>query len=301
MTGQSVDGERTGYVTRTCRALEHEFRVSVESERLGAYVDDLFAAFPDGDSPEPEEYSIRTAADGADRWTLAVAGEGIDSGVDVTNVLMQLMQAINQRAIDSTDALVVHAGGVERDGVGLVLPAHMESGKTTLTTGLVRAGFRYLSDEAVAFDRDTGRILPYPKPFSLDPGSWPLFPEFEPCVPGTAPGTDVVQWLVPPRAIRRDAVGGGCAARFVVFPRYEAGVATELRAFSRAEATVELARNTFAFREQSRRSLDTVAMIVSEAEVYRMAVGDLHEAVALLDELVGTGTGTATSSRSADA
>jgi hypothetical protein len=109
-----------------------------------------------------------------------------------------------------------------------------------------------------------------------------------------------VQWLVAPRAIRPDAVGAPCAARFLVFPRYEPGVSTELRALSRAEATVELARNTFAFREQSRRSLDTVAMIVRAAEVYRMAVGDLDDAVALLDELVATATATASSSRSVD-
>jgi hypothetical protein len=249
------------YVTRTCRALKHEFRVSVEPERLGAY---------------------------------DVEGTG-----EAHSVLIQLMQALNRRAIDSTDALVVHAGGVERDGVGLVLPAHMESGKTTLTAGLVRAGFGYLSDEAVAFDRDTGWIQAYPKPLSLDPGSWPLFPELEPSVPGTSPGADVVQWQVPPRAIRPDAVGGRCAARFLVFPKYEAGGSTELRELSRAEATVELARNTFAFREQSRRSLDTVAMIVGNADVYRMAVGDLHDAVSQLDELVGTGT--EASSRSADA
>ncbi|MDQ1430091.1 MAG: hypothetical protein QOF40_693 [Actinomycetota bacterium] len=288
------------YVTRTYRALEHGFRVSVESQPLGAYVDDLFAAFPEGDTSDPVEYTIGIAADGADRWTLDIAGDGESKG-EVSTVLMQLMQSLNQRAIESTDALVVHAGGVERDGVGLVLPAHMESGKTTLTTGLVRAGFRYLSDEAIAFDRETGWIEPYPKPFSLDPGSWSMFPELEPSVPGTAPGYDAVQWLVPPGAIRPDAVSGACRARFLVFPKYEAGVATELRGLSRAEATIELARNTFAFREQSRRSLDAVAMIVRDTEVYRMAVGDLQEAVAQLDELVGAAAGaSAVASTSAD-
>ena len=44
----------------------------------------------------------------------------------------------------------------------------MESGKTTLTAGLVRAGFDYLSDEAVAFDWDTLDIVPYAKPLSID-------------------------------------------------------------------------------------------------------------------------------------
>ena len=54
----------------------------------------------------------------------------------------------------------------------------------------------------------------------------------------------------------------------------------------RAEAVVELARNTFAFRDQPRRSLDAVATIVRDAEAYRMTVGDLAEALACLDDLM---------------
>ena len=152
-----------------------------------------------------------------------------------------------------------HAGGVERDGVGFVFPARMESGKTTLTAGLVRTGFRYLTDEAVAFDWETGEIEPFPKPLSIDEGSWFLFPEI---VPEPAPGETgppVTQWQVPPEAIRAGSTGGPCRARFVVFPEYEAAAETALQPMSRADAIVELAKNTFHFKDHARRALDVLA------------------------------------------
>ena len=97
----------------------------------------------------------------------------------------------------------------------------MESGKTTLTTGLVRAGFCYLTDEAVSFDWETGVIEPFPKPLSIDPGSWFLFPELEPPPPPGEHGTSG-RPVAGARGVRSGpmrVVGRPCRARFVVFPR----------------------------------------------------------------------------------
>jgi hypothetical protein len=180
-----------------------------------------------------------------------------------------------------------HAGGVELDGIGFVFPAHMESGKTTLTTGLVRAGFSYLTDEAVAFDPATGLIEPFPKPLSIDQGSHHLFPEL---APAPAPGDDRapdLQWQVPPDAIRADAVGRPCVARFIVFPRYDADASTELEALSRATTLMELATNTFEFRDHARNSLEVLARVVEGARGFRLVVGDLDDACAVIADLAG--------------
>ena len=181
--------------------------------------------------------------------------------------------------------MLVHAGGVERDGVGVVLPAPMESGKTTLTTGLVRAGFGYLTDEAVAFDRHTRRIVPYPKPISLDPGSWPLFPELEPHEPCPTDAYRASQWQVPPAAIRADALGAACPARFVIFPGYESDTTTELVPLPRSEALIEIAKNTFRFDREGRPTLEVLAAVIREADVYRLPNRSLDEAVAAVTRL----------------
>jgi hypothetical protein len=164
----------------------------------------------------------------------------------------------------------------------------MEHGKTTLTAGLVRAGFGYLTDEAVAIDAATLNIDPYPKPLSLDPGSWSLFPELA----DERAGRDTLrapdQWLIPSHAFRGDALGQPCPARFIVYPRYDATARTALEQLDRGEALVELTTNTFKFKDNARESLDVLAETIRGAECYRLTVGELHDAVSAIQSLVGT-------------
>src|SRR5262249_58546343 len=94
-----------------------------------------------------------------------------------------VVHSLTRHLIEEANALGIHAGGVALDGTAVALPAAMESGKSTLTAGLVRAGYAYLTDEAVMLDWETSAVIPFPKPISLDPGSWRLFPELAPDAP----------------------------------------------------------------------------------------------------------------------
>jgi hypothetical protein len=161
----------------------------------------------------------------------------------------------------------------------------MEAGKTTLVAALVRAGFGYLTDEAVAFGWDDHNIEPYPKPLSVDPGGWELFPELEPDFDLATDSSKVTQWQLAPSDIRSGTVGRRCAARFVVFPRYENGTETKLESMNRATALIELAKNTFAFKDQAHRALETLDAIVREVECFRLSMGDLDAACELVSGL----------------
>jgi hypothetical protein len=88
---------------------------------------------------------------------------------------------------------------------------------------------------------------------------------------------------------RPDAVGERCRAGYVVFPRYDADVPTVLVPIRRAEGLVELARNTFRFNEQSRRSLDALARVMRSVDCYRLTIGELDTACRLVDALVAEG------------
>jgi hypothetical protein len=104
-----------------------------------------------------------------------------------------------------------------------------------------------------------------------------------------APGYKDTQWHVPPSAIRPDAVAGPCRLQYFVFPKYAEGAATRLTPLRRAEATIELAKNTFRFNERPRRSLDALATAVRDADCFQLDIGDLATAVALVGELVEKG------------
>jgi hypothetical protein len=56
---------------------------------------------------------------------------------------------------------------------------------------------------------------------------------------------------------------------------------------SRAPALLELATNTFKFREHPRRSLELLAEVVRNAECFRLTVGNLDDACGLVADLAG--------------
>ena len=90
------------------------------------------------------------------------------------------------------------------DGAGAIISGPSGAGKTTFTAALVRAGFGYLTDEALAIDPVTGLLQPYPKALAIKRGSWELLDDLRP------PPTDLSPrvWHVAPRDIRPDAVAG---------------------------------------------------------------------------------------------
>ena len=276
------------YVTRGFHALALDFALAVDDDALGKYLEWLLDGFaaPPGDAVA---YEVVTAGDEPDAVELRFDGATVLHAAGVGSFIVHLVQWVNRRAIDPAYSVTSHAGGVVRDGLACVLPAHMEFGKTTLTAGLVRSGWSYLTDEAVAFDWETGDIEPFPKPLSVDPGSQHLFPELAPPRPPNARTDDVEQWQVPPSMFRADAVGARCRAGFVVFPRYATDAPTALVPIGRAEGLVELARNTFRFNEQPRRSLDALARVIRSVDCYRLTVGDLDTACRLVDALVPEG------------
>ena len=128
-------------------------------------------------------------------------------------------------------------------------------------------------------------IEPFPKPLSIDPGAWHLFPELEPHADLDSDEYKRDQWQVPPAAIRADPVGGPCSARVLAFPNYVEGAPTELAPIGRAEALVELAKNTFSFNQKSRAALDELAIVVRAVDCYRLTVGTLDDAVAIIQRL----------------
>src|SRR5262249_5007766 len=169
-----------------------------------------------------------------------------------------LVHDLNRRALDSSEHLILHAGGVMGDGVGIVFPGAMDAGKTTLSRGLGRAGLGYLTDEGVAIDREPLRIHPYPKPLSIDRGAWPLFPELEPNADLASDAYKEDQWQVPPTDIRTDALGQPCPVDVIVFPKHVPGGDTALEPLGRAEALIELVENTYQFNVPERAALDVL-------------------------------------------
>jgi hypothetical protein len=181
----------------------------------------------------------------------------------------QLAWEVNRGVVEEAgNRMLLHAAAAERDGRIVILAGPEGSGKSTLVAALVRSGLRYVTDETVAVPLPVGTIVPYPKPIALH--------ETEQC-----------QRLVPPQAIRPDAVAtsGGNARLLVLLAGYQPGSGPIARSISRAEAAVALAAQAFNFRDLGPGRLDALAEVVRACDCYRLEVGDLDGACRLVLDL----------------
>lgn len=269
-------------------ALGFAFSVACEDPAIGARIDHVLGPLA-ADGPAEHAY-VLCRSDPVDRelaHEMCFDGERVSGAATGWAMVDMLVHDLNRRVIGSSPHLLLHAGGVAAGGRAVALPGHMEAGKTTLTAGLVRAGLGYLTDEALAIDRETLLVHPYPKPLSIDPGAWAFFPEL---APPPAPEDDPFeygQWQVPATEIRPEALAGPCPVVAVAFPRYEDGAETVLAPLSRGEALVELARNTFRFKERGAPELDLLAELARGVDCFRLTTGGLEAAVDLVAELLG--------------
>ena len=137
-------------------------------------------------------------------------------------LLGSLVSAINRHVIEgpSHTRLMFHAAAADLNGAGVLLPAPMESGKTTLVTGLLDRGLSYLSDEAVTVAHDL-TMEGYPKPLSVDPGSWEVLAHHEPEESPPIRQFMSDQWQLPVQSFA--SIVCRSRLRLIVFPRHQAG------------------------------------------------------------------------------
>jgi hypothetical protein len=114
--------------------------------------------------------------------------------------------------------LALHAGVVSRGNKGLILCGESNSGKTTLTLGLVRAGLKFLSDEVAFMERKSGNVLPFPRSPGIREKSLAIFSDLSvhELRPTKALSGDD-KWLLDVRRWVDESIGGPCRPDVILF------------------------------------------------------------------------------------
>lgn len=271
-------------------ALGHDFEVRTDSPELTRYLSRLLSPFASpGRSASHYTIAASTSGAGCGAW---FDGQALTEGGDRAHALAMLLWHVNREVVARSGHLVLlHAAGATSDGMGIVMPSPMESGKTTLVAGLVRAGFGYLSDEVVAVDPTTLELTAYPKALSVDPGSWPLLSDLEPFVEPAVRPYLPQQWQVPAEDIRPGAVVPRAAPGMLIAPRYRAGAETLLTRLRPADALMLLARCAFGIPERADRDFEVLGRLAERCACYELTMGDLDEACALVSSAVSRSHG----------
>ena len=186
--------------------------------------------------------------------------------------------------------LTIHAASLERNGQVLILPAPPGSGKSTLCAALALRGWRLLSDELTLLDPLSLHAHALARPINLKNESIALLRNFE---PGMSWGPEVyattrgqVTHLRPPA----DSVARmleTAPARWIVFPRYQAGAAPLLTPRAKVQTFTHFAENSFNYSILGELGFDAVGRLVQQCDCHDFEYSRLDDAIEVFDWLAG--------------
>jgi hypothetical protein len=265
--------------TGRVHALGWDFGVRTNLPAIGRHLDSVFAAMTESGAPEHWYSLLADERDGWIRHRLYRDGDRLLDTPDHARAFLYLLWDVNQRVFRSTtDKVLVHAAAVVHDGRAVVLSAPAESGKTTLSLGLVERGLGYLTDEATAIDLDTLLVHPFPKALSVDVGAQAFLQHLRPTADPAIDEYLQGQWQVAPDRLRPGAVASPARPAWIVQPRYVPDGQTRLVPTSRSETLSLLLEQALNLHVHGRVGFECLAEVVRGCRCFTLEMRDLPSA-----------------------
>ena len=199
----------------------------------------------------------------------------------VANLMIQSMSLCLSKTFFN-----VHAASLVKGGTGFLFPGSQHCGKTTLTLGLIKKGYRLLSDDFTIIKRSSLEAMPFPRALNIREHTLPLITDFEDHLISKREFriTDETRWFLD----LNEFCGSPYVPNRIVFPRLDPGGETRLEPFQKTMAALELLRNGIAPylpdlpQPDERSAFETCAQLVANAPTFRLSLGSIDEAIELL-------------------
>jgi hypothetical protein len=237
--------------------------------RLLAHLLDDVRVAPGG---EPvEEFEIVGQAEGG--WILRHNGEGILQTTSEASLVERFLATLNELVLDEFTGVAIHAGVVAQGRDAIVIPGPSGAGKSTLVAACLRAGFAYVSDEALCVDRFTLGVIPYPRPLMLSAASAGLVAR-KPPYP-----------IEGKMALTPADLGGTTASvplRLAHVILADRGSSLSLKPIAPSSAVPELLERSFGGRDVRVSTFELLATAAMGCRAWRLGYEDAIDAAALL-------------------
>jgi HprK-related kinase A len=221
-----------------------------------------------------------------------IVGEGVDGSHSFRLMEWQLDIFL---ADTVRDVFLLHAGAVAYKGAGVILPGESGSGKSSLTTALILAGYHYLSDELAVIDPVSQQLESFAKPLSIKnttvfdgqiTTNWfgpdaAIIKQASEELPGYVP-----VWYQHPSDMGATIGTDPVPAHFIIFPTYHPQNAPQLQPLARADAMQRLIENAVNSHHFPANGLHVMARLDENAACYTLVSNDLAESVRLITALV---------------
>lgn len=203
-------------------------------------------------------------------------------GLLAAEMAMNLQMALGWRR-----HLLLHASAVSRAGRAVVMTGVSGAGKSTLSALLGERGWRFLGDEFILLDPDTGMIAPFPRPVSLKNSAITAMERevddearFGPVMRDTPKGT--IRHLRP-RTEAVDLMARETCPALLLFPRF--GHARAVRQVDEAESFVRLTQASTNYVTLGERGFDALTAFVRSVPARAIDYTDGDEGAEMVERL----------------
>jgi HprK-related kinase A len=187
--------------------------------------------------------------------------------------------------------LVIHAGVLEKDGCGILLPGTPGAGKSTLCAALCLNGWRLLSDELALLDLRTGLCVPLPRPVSLKGESINIIRKYSEAaflsatVHDTQKGS-VAYLQIPKTSVEQQAKS--VKLRAVIFPKFQVDIdGYDLKPITKAKALIRVADQTFNYSILGKSAYELLKTVLKDSQCYEFFYnGNLAEAELVFNQII---------------
>jgi hypothetical protein len=190
----------------------------------------------------------------------------------------------------------IHATALEWRGCGILIPGNSGRGKTTSFISLLRAGYRYLSDDHPLI-RDAGdhiELLPFPIKINVTKETIAFFPELRNAseqVLRLQPGFHKRGFYA--EELYRTEIGACCKPALMLFPNVVDASRSYLEPLSKSRALELLLPQALLVYdpEVARREFQVLGKVVQQVDCYRLHFGrDILDLPKLITPLVEQAT-----------
>jgi hypothetical protein len=181
---------------------------------------------------------------------------------------------------------IMHAGVVAWREKAVLLCGEANRGKTTLTLGLVRAGWKFLSDEIAFIDVDRCTVAPFPRAIGMRENSIPMFPEIrQEHLIETKSLAGEPKWLVDVGAVFPGTLAEETSiAAIVLLDGF--GSSPNLTPLPASEAMFDCVKVTHSAEDDPMKMMLNVAEIVNRTRCVRLRAGTVTDTAAALTEMM---------------
>lgn len=184
--------------------------------------------------------------------------------------------------------VMCHSAVLAKGDLAVILPAPPGSGKSTLCAALMLSGWRLLSDEMALIEPENLNLNSFVRPVSLKNASIDLISGKFAQANLTRKVHDTIKGTVAHLQPTLESVLAGnmpAQPRWLVFPEYKYNAELSVSPLTKAEAMVDLARNTFNMAALGPIAFQTLNALVECCECMKFQYSDLDQAISYFDAL----------------